>query len=196
MFPKCRWGTGKGGGTSSLLPRDTLASKQQPQDHTQLLFPWHHAPCTNTGTGEAARVWLQRPKLATGEAGQCLVGWAMSPGSPQPQGPGTFPNTVLTAPSPTACQRLFVESPRWGLWPGWMAPEETFYWGPHLGPGITVLPGLPCPRSVPAVLLCSPLKAHSGTGGPRGTLTLSLEAPGLKMGGLHPPRQRLAAIQV
>ena len=38
----------------------------------------------------------------------------------------------------TACQALFVEPPWWSLGPGWLAPEETFYWCPHLGPDVTV----------------------------------------------------------
>lgn len=32
---------------------------------------------------------------------------------------------------------LFLELPQWGLWPGWMAPEE-MYWYLDLGPGASL----------------------------------------------------------
>lgn len=44
---------------------------------------------------------------------------------------------------------------------------------------------------LPQISPCSPLKGHSGTGGPQGTLTLSLEGPGAEDGQAPPPQTKV-----
>lgn len=115
--------------------------------------------------------------------------WAQAPRSPRVLG---LPPALSSLLPPSLLARGYLWSLLGGAFgpAGWLQRKHSI--GAHIlaQASQSCLASL-CPRSVPAALLYSPLKGHSGTCGPQGTLTLSLEGLRLKTGGLHPPKSWL-----
>lgn len=77
--------------------------------------------------------------------------WAQAPHSPEVLGLPPALSSLLPHRLPEAICGASLEEP----WPGWTAPEETFYWCPHLGPGATDPAWPPLPQISP----CRPCSA-------------------------------------